>query len=185
MSNYRGIAFLAAIKYINDKYGNDGFLKVLESLSPEDKEVITGKLNPVTLYPMKAYIGLLSAADKIFGKGDYALCGDIGRFEAGETFSGLYKVFLEVGNPQAVIRKASLAWRTLHDAGDLEIEQSNDKYVRGKITNFPDSHKAFCNVLLGYFSKVLEMSGAKNLDVKETKCRVNGDDCCEFELKWE
>ena len=185
MSNYRGIAFLAAIKYIKQHYAEEGYAKVLESLPPEDKDVVTGKLNPVTLYPMKAYISLLSAADKIFGKGDYALCSDIGRFEADETFSGLYKVFLEVGNPHAVIRKAGLAWRTLHDAGDLEIEQTNDKFVKGKVTNFPDSHKAFCNVMLGYFGKVIEMSGAKNLDVKETKCRVNGDDCCEFEVKWE
>jgi eukaryotic-like serine/threonine-protein kinase len=184
MSNYRGIAFLAAIKYIKQNYKEEGFTKVIESLSPEDKDVVMGKLNPVTLYPMKAYINLLSAADKIFGQGDYALCSDIGRFEADETFSGLYKVFLEVGNPNAVIRKASLAWRTLHDAGDLEIEQTSDKFVRGKVTNFPDYHKAFCNVMFGYFAKVLEMSGAKDLAVKEVKCRVNGDDCCEFELTW-
>jgi uncharacterized protein (TIGR02265 family) len=184
MSNYRGIAFLAAMKYIKQNYGEEGFARVLESLSPEDRDVITGKLNPVTLYPMKAYISLLAAADKVFGKGDYALCSDIGRFEADETFSGLYKVFLEVGNPHAVIKKASLAWRTLHDAGDLEVEQTSDNYVKGKVTNFPDSHKAFCKVMLGYFGKVIEMSGAKNLDVKEIKCRVNGDDCCEFEVRW-
>lgn len=184
MSNYRGIAFLAAMKYIKQNYGEEGFAKVLESLPPEDRDVITGKLNPVTLYPMKAYISLLSATDKIFGKGDYALCSDIGRFEANETFSGLYKVFLEVGNPQAVIGKASLAWRTLHDAGSLEVERTSDKYVKGKVIDFPDSHKAFCNVLLGYFAKVIEMSGAKDLDVKEIKCRVNGDDYCEFEVRW-
>jgi len=185
MSNIRGMALAAAVKYIKQTYGEEGFKKVVEAMEAGDREVMAGSLNPVNLYSMKAYNSFLDKADKLLGKGDYELCRQVGIFEARETFTGLYKVFLEVGNPHFVIKKAGLAWRTLHDAGDLEVEQTGDKYVRGKVSNFPDPHKAFCWDLVGYFEKVLEMSGAKNLDVKEIKCRCSGDDCCEFEVRWE
>jgi len=185
MSNMRGMALGAAVKYIKQTYGEEGFKKVVEAMEAGDREVMAGNLNPVNLYPIKAYTSFLDTADKLLGKGDYELCRQVGIFEAGETFSGLYKVFLEIGNPHFVIKKAGLAWRTLHDAGDLEIEQTGDKFVRGKITNFPDAHKAFCADLLGYFAKVLEMSGAKNLRVKETKCLCSGDEYCEFEVNWD
>lgn len=185
MSNVRGLSANLAVKYIKQNFGEEGFAKVLESLDQQERDMFKGMMNPMGLYSAKAFINMINSADKLCGKGDYDICRQIGRFEAQEAFGGLYKVFLELGNPHFVIRRAPLAWRTLNDAGDLEVEQTGDKYVRGKVSNFPDPHKAFCWDLVGYFEKVLEMSGAKNLDVKEIKCRCSGDDCCEFEVRWE
>ena len=185
MSNVRGLSASLAVKYLKKNFGDDGFASILESLEPQDRELFKGMMNPMGLYSAKAFINLINAADKLFGKGDYAVCRQIGRFEAEEAFGGLYKVFLELGNPHFVIKRAPLAWRTLNDAGDLEIEQTGDKYVKGKVTDYPDSDKGFCWNLLGYFERVLEMSGAKNVVIQEVKCRCDGDSFCEYEIKWD
>jgi len=185
MSNVRGLSVSLAINYIKKNFGDEGLAKVLDALDQQEREMFKGAMNPMVMYPAKAFIKLINTADKLYGGGDYDICRQIGRFEAENAFGGLYKVFLELGNPSFVIRRAPLAWRTLNDAGDLEIEQTGDKYVKGKISDYPDFDKGFCWNLLGYFEKVLEMSGAKNVNIKEVRCRCQGDAFCEYEIRWE
>lgn len=186
MGNVRGLSLTAAIKYIRQNFGEEGLTKIMEQLDNDGKEIIMeNKLKPMDWYPQKFFNKLINITDNNYGKGDYDIYRKIGRFTAEETFSGLYKVFLEIGNPHFVIRKASSAWRTLNDTGELEIEKITDKYVKGKITGFQDPDKGFCRNLAGYFGKVLEMSGARNVEVVEIKCRCEGDDCCEYEIRWE
>ncbi|MDD4907938.1 MAG: hypothetical protein PHJ00_02645 [Candidatus Omnitrophica bacterium] len=185
MSNLRGASIIAAVKFIREKYQDEGLARVLDSLEAQDRQIAGGSLNPMSFYPARVFINFSVAADKIFGAGDYEICRQIGYFEAGDTFTGLYKIFLDIANPYFVISRAGLAWKMVHDAGELKIEQAGDKYVKGTITDFPDYHKSFCVDLAGYFTKVLELCGAKNVSIKETKCRCQGDDCCEYEVKWE
>ncbi|MFA5116532.1 MAG: DUF2378 family protein [Candidatus Omnitrophota bacterium] len=185
MSNLRGASIIAAVKFIREKYQDEGLARVLDSLEAQDRQIAGGSLNPMSFYPARVFINFSVAADKIFGAGDYEICRQIGYFEAGDTFTGLYKIFLDMANPHFVISRAGLAWKMVHDAGELKIEQAGDKYVKGTITGFPDYHKSFCVDLAGYFTKVLELCGAKNVSIKETKCRCQGDDCCEYEVKWE
>ncbi len=186
MGNVRGLSLTAAIKYIRQNFGEDGLNRIIEQLEANDTEIIIkNKIKPMSWYSKKVFNNLIETADKIYGKGDYEICQKIGRWTAEETFSGLYKVFVEFGNPHSVIRRASLAWRTLNDTGDLEIEKVSDKYVKGKIREFAEPNKSFCYNLAGYFERVMEMSGAKNVDVREIKCCCDGDDCCEYEIEWE
>lgn len=185
MANIRGISVISAIKYVRDNYGEGGWTKITDSLDDEDRNIIRGNINPMTWYPLKVFTNFIETTDKIFGKGNYEVCLNIGRFNAQDTFTGLYKVFLELGNPHFVIRRGHIAWRTIVDTGELEVEQAGDKYVKAKIINFSEPHKAFCWKVAGYFDKVLEMSGARNVQVKETKCALEGSDFCEYEIQWE
>ena len=185
MSNLRGASIIAAIKFIKEKYRDEGLAKVLDSLEEQDRQIVESDLSPMSFYPARVFINFSVAADRIFGTGDYEICRQIGYFEAGDTFTGLYKVFLDMANPYFVISRAGLAWKMVHDVGELKIEQAGDKHVKGTITGFPDYHKAFCVDLAGYFTKVLELCGAKNVSINETKCCCEGDDCCEYEVRWE
>ncbi len=184
MGNLRGASIISAMRFIEETYKSEGLDKVLASLEEEDRKILKGKLSPMTFYPMRLFINFSVAADRLFGSGDYDICRQIGYYEANETFSGIYKVFLDLTNPLYVISHAGMAWKMVHDFGELKIEQVNDKYVRGKISDFPDCHKAHCVDLVGYFTRVLELCGAKDVDVKEVRCICNGSDYCEFEVKW-
>ena len=186
MGNVRGLSLTGAIKYIRQNFGENGLNRIMEELEANDTEIIMReKIKSMSWYSKKAFNNLIKATDKIYGKGDYEICRKMGRFIAEETFSGLYKVFLEFGNPHVVISRASLAWRTLNDTGDLEVEKLSDKYLRGKIKGLYEPNKVFCFNLAGYFERVLEMSGAKNVKVKEIKCHCEGNEYCEYEIGWE
>ncbi|MFA5116688.1 MAG: DUF2378 family protein [Candidatus Omnitrophota bacterium] len=185
MANIRGVSLISGVKYISDNFGEGGLVKVVDSLEPQDRDILRSKLHPMNWYPVKTYSAFMAAADKIFGKGDYNLCFNIGKYSAEDIFSGLYKVFLELGNPHFVIRRGHIAWRTIIDSGELEIEQTGDKFVKVRITGFEEPDKAFCWKVSGYFGKVLEMSGAKNVRVNEGKCACDGGPYCEYDIQWE
>lgn len=185
MANVRGLSFTATIKYVRQNFGEEGFLKVLEALPEEERKIVEGKFHSMKWYPQKTFIDFLSTADRILGKNEHDICYPTGKMSAEEAFGGIYKIFLEFGKPQTVLKKAALAWRALNDTGYLEVEVSRDNYVKGKIKEYENPDKCLCCHLLGYFEKVLELSGAKNVKAKETKCRCLGDDCCEYEVIWE
>ena len=185
MANIRGVSLISSVKYITTNFGDGGFTKIVDSLEPEDRDILRSKLHPMNWYPVKMYSAFIAAADKIFGKGDLGMCFEIGKYSAEDTFSGLYKVFLEMGNPHFIIRRGHIAWRTIVDTGELEIEQAGDKFVKLKITGFEEPTKPFCVKIAGYFSKVLEMSGAKNVRIKEDKCAADNCPACEYQMEWE
>ncbi len=41
-----------------------------------------------------------------------------------------------------------------------------------------------CNWNLGIYTELMHASGVKGVHAEEVKCVSNGDDCCEFRLKW-
>lgn len=182
MSKVRGISFSGSIKYIRKNFGEEGFCKVLENLPENAREIISGTLNIMEWYPQEAFAIFLSVADEVLGNGDRSVCYEAGKANAEGAFGGIYKVFLEFGRPQTVLRKAALAWRVLNDTGYLEVEIIRENYAKGKIKEYENPHKCLCRHLAGYFEKVLELSGGNDVKVTETKCRCQGDDCCEYEV---
>lgn len=185
MSNIRGLTFTGVVEYIRKNFGEEGLKKVLDSLPEEERKIASGKFHTMDWYPQKSFIFFLSTADRVLGKEDHKICYEAGKIGAEEAFGGIYKVFLEFGGPQALLKKAALAWRALNDTGYLEVEISRENYTKGKVKEYGNPHKCACSYLTGYFEKVLELSGAKNVKAKETKCRLSGDDCCEYEATWE
>lgn len=185
MGNIRGLSIVSAVKYIRQKHGEDGFNKVIEEVPEQYRKYLTEKCEAMQWYPMPALINLMRATDKVMGQSDYKECEEIGKFSAEVAFGGLYKMFLEMGKPHTIIRRAPLAWRLINETGEMEIEVMSENSTKAKVTDFEDNDKAHCHYLIGYFQQVLTLTGGKNVTVKELQCVLEGADCCEFEAKWD
>ncbi|MFH1239447.1 MAG: V4R domain-containing protein, partial [bacterium] len=154
-------------------------------LNPEDKAVVARKIVPLTWLPAPIFNRLLEAVDIVLGKGNYYLCCELGRYQAEKGINSFYKMFIKAGNPAFVLKRAPSFWRSLHDEGELEVEITGAKSARARLLKYPDAGKAFCNSLVGYFERVLEMSGAKGVEIFEAKCQSKGDEYCEFFGNWD
>jgi len=185
MGNIRGVAFSAIVKYVKETYGREGIQKILDNLADEDKKVMEGKFESMHWYPGSAFVKFISIADKVCGEGDYKVCYMTGREVAEYIFGGVYRMFLEIGKPHTVIRRGPLAWRLMNSTGELEIEILQEDFTRAKLVGFEDYSKAHCWHVVGLFQRVIELSGARNVDVKEIQCRTEGAEYCGFEARWE
>ncbi|MDD4908451.1 MAG: DUF2378 family protein [Candidatus Omnitrophota bacterium] len=185
MANLRWQSFAGVEKYIRSTYGEDGFRKIVDALDPEDRDVVMSKDQTLPWYPARAFINLIRAVDKIYGKGDNALCREIGKFSANESFTGIYRVFIQFANPRFVINRAALVWRMVYDSGNADVSYLNDKTVIFKVRDFDSPDKALCKEIEGYLEKVIGMSGVRDALVTEKKCRCSKDEYCEYEIKWQ
>lgn len=185
MAKVRGLSYTAIMNFVKQNYGEESYQKVLGSLSEEDKKIFMEKFVTMTWYPVKPLFNFLGAADVVLGKQDEQIPYLIGQGGAENMFGGIFKYFLEVGRPHTIIRRAHLAWSVLNDSGRLELEVLKENFVRGRILNYDNPDKNHCAYLRGYFTRVLEISGAKELKLIEEKCHCRGDDYCEFAISWQ
>ncbi|MFH1784108.1 MAG: hypothetical protein ABH868_04350 [bacterium] len=185
MSNIKGHLFIEVLNYLTQHYGGDGVQKVLDSLDDEDKTVLSKKIITLSWLSAKTFNNLLEQAVMVLAGGDYYLAHELGRYQAEKGISAFYQVFIKMGNPSFVIKRASQLWKTLHDEGELEVQMTGEKSATVKILGYKDASKAQCRSFMGYCEKVLEMSGAKKAEIFETKCATKGAMCCEFVGNWE
>jgi uncharacterized protein (TIGR02265 family) len=185
MANLRWQSFEGVEKYIRDTYGEEGFQKVLAALEAQDRDVVMSKDQTLPWYPARAFINLIRAVDKIYGKGDYALCREIGEFSANDSFTGIYRVFIQFANPRFIINRAALVWRMVYDTGNAEVSYVEDKVITFKIKDFDSPDKALCKEIEGYLETAIGLSGARNVQVSETHCRCSGGEYCEYEIRWQ
>ncbi|MGD0169676.1 MAG: 4-vinyl reductase, partial [Smithella sp.] len=161
--------------------------KVIAQLSPEDQKLVTRTSYDGAWLPERVYADLSYATDKVFGRGDYSLCFDIGKYNALNCVPKLYSLFIRMGSPAFVLKSASTFWRQTHSSGSLVIHEvtSNtaiihlNDYYRGNHIN-----PSFCHGLRGYMSGVLELSGAKDVRMEETQCGATGASHCVFKCVW-
>ncbi len=184
MANMRWQSFAGVIKYLRNTYGEKGFQRIVDSLEPQDREVVMTKDQTLPWYPARAFMNLITAADKIFGTGDRSMCRLIGAFSANESFNGIYRVFIQFTNPRFVINRAALLWRMVYDSGNAEIEYIDNKKVIFRVKDFDSPDKSLCIEIGGYLERVIGMSGAKNVQLSEKQCRVSGGKFCEYEISW-
>ena len=177
----------STLNYLIEKFGPDAPKKVIEQLSQEDRMLFTKPLLTSSWLPEKAFSDLLASADKIFGKGDYSLCYDIGRYNAHNTVPKLYSVFIRMGNPGIVLNSAAIFWRQIHNSGKLIVVEktSNSAVAHLKDFYYPPrvGNPAFCYAMQGFVTEVFEMTGAKG-KLYETQCAALGAPYCIFKGEW-
>ena len=176
---------VAVREYIIKKFGPDALDKIYQQMKPQDKEIASKHVSGTLWYPERVAVNFLAAAEKVFGRGDYELCRQIGYDVAKMTIPKFYQVFIRLGEPKFILKNAERLWKQTHNHARFESAPTGPKSSVGRVIDFAFPHKAYCATMEGYTQAVLEMSGCKNVSTRRTKCVVDGDDCCEIESSWE
>jgi predicted hydrocarbon binding protein len=181
----RGLAGL--LKYTKEKAGEDVLKRVLNQLPEEDKAIFTDRIRPTEWYPFRIYANLLAIIDKELGKGDLSICKDIGSWSGERDFKAMYKLYTSDSfkDPTTLKTAPHVMWTSYYDQGDLvflDIPGSIElaERVTARVIDFPDTLKANCRLLEGWIGKAIEIIGDLKVNVTEVKCRVDGDEYCEF-----
>ena len=180
----KGNQIIISSQFLVNKYGPDSIEKAAQIMDPKNREIVLGDILSSSWKPAPALVELAAAADKVFGKGDYEVCREMGYFTAKESMSKFYKVFLKFGDPFFILKRSNTLVKQMHNTGRIEVIETGPSYIKAHYLDFGYPHKAFCLILLGFFYGVLEMCGTKNLLIEETRCVNEGDEVCEFVATW-
>jgi hypothetical protein len=180
--NVKGTALRARLRYVKERAGEDGFDRFLATLAPETRALVDARILPNAWYPFAAFVDLCEVIDRQLGKGDLALCYELGRYGCDANLPTLYKLFFRMADVLYIIRRAAAAWRVNYDEGTMLVVDEADHRVRLRM-EVPAGHRAHCLSVMGWISRAGELSGGKDVRMLET-CRLHGDPHCEFELTW-
>ena len=158
--------------------------KVLKKLDERDRKnldtLLIGKW-----YLFDTYVNMLKIIDRLYGKGDMGLTREMGKFSAEHGLKRIYRFFYKVGSPNFIISRAVKIWGSYYDAGRLEIVKNKKGDLVLQIHDWPEPNRHHCKRVEGWIERSIEMSGGKNVKIREPKCRCKGYKFCEYKGKWD
>jgi hypothetical protein len=179
----KGVVFLSARRFVEQRYGSDAVERCLAELSPDDRSQLSSVV-AVGWYPIDLVLRFHRVVDRLHGRGDLGLCVDMGRFGAEWQLTRFHKLFLRFTSPAWLYHKGAQLHSHYFDAGRWEITQSGDHALLARRHDFDCNDEALCRRQIGWFTRAAELTGAKKSIVTERVCRTRGASYCEFLSEW-
>ncbi len=180
----KGLVLRARMDYIEKHFGEEALARVIEQLPPESRAVLDREIMVSSWYPLAALTDMAVALDRLHGRGDLATCREMGRNAAQMALQGVHRSFAKENDPAFVLRMAPLLWGQYYDSGRSEVESTGKNSAVTRIFEFEEPHRAICLGVVGWMEAAIQIWGGLLSHVEETRCRVRGDECCEFMIRW-
>jgi hypothetical protein len=184
MTNVKGTAVVAALRYLRERFGESGLAAVIAQLEPSERtDLETGGLTSAW-YPVSLLLRIMRTAESLFGSEERYIYRQMGRASADYAITTIYKIFFKVGSPQFVIARGSSVFSRYYSQGRLEIVETRHGHAAVDLLDFPDGAPEFCERIRGWMERTMELAGAQNLKSAHSLCRHRGDAVCRFEGYW-
>jgi hypothetical protein len=185
MTNVKGTAIVAALRFFRERFGEDGLASILADLDGADRAVLADGGLVSVWYPVATLLRLMRAAEARFGSRLIHLYRHMGRASADYGLTTVYKIFFKVGSPQFIIARGSRVFSSYYSQGRLEVVESKAGHAAVDLLDFPDGAPEFCERIRGWMERTMELAGAKSLKSQHSRCVHRGDTVCRFEGFWE
>jgi uncharacterized protein (TIGR02265 family) len=184
MQQVKGSVLRSRLTFVEEHFGADGLRRVLESLSPEDRQTLERML-PSTWLPFDVGKRLDSAIVNVLGGGKHEFFERLGVASAERNLTTVHSSFLTPGDPQAFLAKAPHIYRLYYKTGRREYEPTGER--EGVLTTHDAEtfSSADCLTVIGWYKRALQYCGATNVKMVEEECRATGGAVCRYRVSWE
>jgi uncharacterized protein (TIGR02265 family) len=179
----KGVMLKSRLKYVRTKYGEDALKNLLDSLDPDLKATLTGRIIATQWYPFQTINDLDSTICEQLARGRDKAYLEMGAFSADNQFTTAYRGYLQSGNPHTILKKSSTMFSRFYKPGSMDYLSTGEKSCLLVIKNFISTTQN-CLTAVGFFKRAIELSGGKKVKIEEVKCTARGDDVCEFQVTW-
>ena len=185
MARVKGSAVTSRVRYVRERFGEAAYRRLRDALPPAESELLDGRVLPSGWVPYSLFLSVNVEADRLFGKGDLALCFEMAKFGAEVNLPTLYRLFYRFNKPRFIFEQAARLWDVHYDTGRLvPVSDADPSTMCIRIEAFEQPHPAHCLSVLGWAVRSVELSGATVTGYAEERCRTRGDDACELRIRW-
>jgi predicted hydrocarbon binding protein len=181
--NVKAQALLHAAAWIRETYGAETLDAVLATCSHGVRErVATG--NPIDWHPARELDEILTAIDRVLGRGDGALAEEAGaaaaRFNLGRM--GLRIAFF-LGRPEFLMRRVAGVWRQYNDEGQMQILEFANGRMVAELVGVDTPSWAFCASITGWLREAAIAVGLKRVVANHIECKSRGANRCVWHVR--
>ena len=180
----RGNVLKTRIAFVEKHFGQDGWLKVLNSMSAEDQHALKGILSPASWFSFELGKRLDEAIVQVLGGGNPEVFERIGAQSARENLEGMHRPFLQPGHPQKFLEKTGHIYSFYYDTGRRDYQPVGSQ--EGLLTTYDAEtfSEADCLTIIGWHKEALKMCGAEWVEMREEECRAKGAPTCRYRIRW-
>jgi predicted hydrocarbon binding protein len=182
MSKVKGTKISSKLAFVKDKFGEEALSNVIASMLVSDQEILHFLLD-TGWYPIELYERVLRAICKVAAGGDMSIYSKIGEHSAEHNLNNAYRAFRSK-DPIKLLENMVPMHSMLNDPGEMEVIKEQEGRCVIKVTK-PRSTNIICRISRAFYQRVVELCGASNVRVLETKCSGRGDEFCQFDISWQ
>lgn len=184
MARVKGTAVLASVAYLRERLGEAKYAELLALLSPEARATLQGTVLPSGWYELSHLVELMKRTEVQLPRGARSLAWEMGRYSAESGLKTVYKIFFRVADVSFILKKVTQVFSNYYDRGTLEAKSFDAHSASIILRNFDQPSAYFCDRLLGWMERTVEMTGAKRVRMTHPRCMARGDDVCEYRGEW-
>ena len=181
----KGTAVLDTMEAIKARAGKEELERIFAHLDEQTREILQPPISPSSWYSCAAFARFLEADIRETAGGNAEELIKRAEIVIAKQLTGIYKIFVRLGSPEFVIRRIAAVHSTYFDGVQIIPEMERPHSARIQYVGFSREHRIMGFVILGFFKKALEISGAKKVDVHFTVPIEAGEKFCELALLWE
>ena len=182
-SHTKGRMILNARDFVVAREGTDGWRRVLDVLSPEDRDTLAAMV-PIGWYDMSVNDHVNRAIVQTIGGGRMDVMDALGRYSASEDLKTIHRIFLRMANPAFVLERLAEFWGRFQDSGVWTVVRTAPNRVHCTLEGWGSEDEATCVRLASYARRLFDLVGAEDAFVERRACRARGDAACVFVGGW-
>ena len=166
----KGTGVISTKTYVEKNHHNE-YKTWLNSLPLRSKEIYSNSINATDWYNIEdAYLAPMKNIASKFYNGDEQAAGlSVGRFSADYGLKGVYKVFLLIATPQALMRASKRIISVYFDNVEVTVDKINKKALILNCTKITNRNELFNYRTIGWCVRALELANCKNVVYEHTK----------------
>jgi uncharacterized protein (TIGR02265 family) len=181
----RGAVVASRLKYVREKGGAEARDRVLARLPPGDQQLLRGWLQTSGWYPFDLNRRLDDAiAEELSPDDRNRVFLEMGRASAEANLLSGQRVYLKPGDPHALLRAAPEVYAAYYAVGRREYEKTGEASAVLRTHGAESVTAEDCLTVVGWHVRAIELCGAHDVKVVETRCRARGHSFCEYSCKW-
>ncbi|NWF91404.1 MAG: hypothetical protein HXY46_00675 [Syntrophaceae bacterium] len=185
MAEIKGTALIDTIKGIKDRYGDQIYKSIVDQLKGEARGLFERSLIlPSGWYSLDAFAQFLETYLKVAVQGNEQELIKRSEVLIERQLSGIYKWFVKLGSPEFVLNRISAVHRTYFQGVGVEVNLPSPGKAILKYTGFAKQHRLIGLIIIGFYRKALEISGAKEVKAEFTSPIEDDRGYCELLLSW-
>jgi uncharacterized protein (TIGR02265 family) len=182
LATTKGTILNSLLKFIKNDLTPEQYARVLSELPGEDQAMLATRVLPSAHVPETLLNHITEVSARVKGEELQAFGRRAGMAEVADAV-GLYRFLVVVLTPNSLLSKASNTWSSVHNTGQMVVENQTSNSARIRLRDFA-SEPAHCARLTGWFVRLSEMTGAKDVRITHDECLTRGGSDCSWELRW-
>ena len=180
----KGTGLISTKKYVETMH-NIEYNKWLRSLPAKSAELYSKSINATDWYPVEhAYLAPMAHISKLFFNGNEKETGlEVGKYAADYGLKGVYKVFLMIATPQALMRASKRIIAVYFDKVEVTIDDVQKKSLVLSCSKISNSNELFNYRTIGWCVRALELANCKNVEFKNVEAK--SESMFAFKLSWD